>query len=300
MTDNQQKAHDLFFQTNLNQQQIADLVGVNRKTLYGWIKEGYWVRAKHAATYAPAILAEQYYAQLAALNSKIAERDEPFATKEEADIIRKLTITVNTIRNERQTCSETIELFTRFTDALMKKDKELAIKVTAHMDEYVKNLTTEGWIKNGRKYLRQERELDEEYQQWLMSHLPPFEPSPTPTPVGADPRVCPTQHGNDIVGADLTCIDDNITEPSTPASDETPLSAPRTPLSFNGVQNGVLPKPENTSKPATEANNEKNSNTRLSTNKKEKQGIAPPPMNRKERRLQQRMLKFKPNRSGRK
>jgi hypothetical protein len=181
MSDNEQKAHDLFFQTELNQQQIADLLNVNRKTLYGWIKQGNWIRAKCAAAYAPVVLAEQYYAQLAAMNNKIAEREDPFPTKEEADIIRKITATVNSIRNEKATCSETIQVLTNFTDDLLIIDPELTKKVAVHMNVFIKGMTDQGMFMQWNKDLRKEKDFERDYQEWVNTHRPPAPPeAPSP------------------------------------------------------------------------------------------------------------------------
>jgi hypothetical protein len=181
MSDNEQKAHDLFFQTELNQQQIADLLNVNRKTLYGWIKQGNWIRAKCAAAYAPVVLAEQYYAQLAAMNNKIAERDDPFPTKEEADIIRKITATVNAIRNEKATCSETIQVLTNFTDDMLLIDPELTKKVIVHMNVFIKGMTDQGMFMQWGKDLRKEKEFERDYLEWVNTHRPPAPPdAPSP------------------------------------------------------------------------------------------------------------------------
>ncbi len=230
MTENQQKAHDLFFQTDLNQQQIADLVGVNRKTLYGWIKQGNWLRAKHAANYAPMILVEQYYAQLAALNNKVAARDEPFPTKEEADIIRKISMTIEKVKNEKQAVCEIIELFTNFTNELKRKDMELTKKIIVH--EYVKKHTDEG---NPGKISRQEQEFEQEYQQWIIAHT-------TPCPSGSERA--------DSVSAlrdnRIICPDVTDTMAANQADQTANGQLPTGNCSAqNGVQNRVDPKLEN-------------------------------------------------------
>jgi len=264
MTENQQKAHDLFFQTDLNQQQIADLVGVNRKTLYGWIKQGNWLRAKHAANYAPMILVEQYYAQLAALNNKVAARDEPFPTKEEADIIRKISMTIEKVKNEKQAVCEIIELFTNFTNELKRKDMELTKKIIVHMDEYVKKHTDEG---NPGKISRQELEFEQEYQQWIIAHttLAPSDTSGAgPVPARSDsPMACPD--GTDTMAANQADQTANGQLPTGNCSTQ------------NGVQNRVDPKLENEDNRFTTNDLHEKSDEKFSTDKNKKQGAAPPP-----------------------
>ena len=170
MTENQQKAHNLFFQTDLNQQQIADLIGVNRKTLYGWIKQGKWLRAKHVANFSPAVLVGQYYEQLGALNTRIAARDEPIPTKDEADIMRKISITIEKIKNDKMHVCDIINVFEDFTNTLLRKDLDLTQQVMQHMDEYVHDHMDDCDID---KIARLDMELEREYQQWVNSHPSP-------------------------------------------------------------------------------------------------------------------------------
>jgi hypothetical protein len=222
MSDNEQKAHDLFFQTELNQQQIADLLNVNRKTLYGWIKQGNWIRAKCAAAYAPVVLAEQYYAQLAAMNNKIAERDDPFPTKEEADIIRKITATVNAIRNEKATCSETIQVLTNFTDDMLLVDPELTKKVIVHMNVFIKGMTDQGMFMQWGKDLRKEKEFERDHLEWINTHRPPAPPdAPSPeVPVTPNPPTDPVmpQANKTIPGKPGSHINHQSGTPAIPPS----------------------------------------------------------------------------------
>ena len=39
-TDQQKQAEELFFQTNLTKTEIAEAVGVSRRTIYNWISAG--------------------------------------------------------------------------------------------------------------------------------------------------------------------------------------------------------------------------------------------------------------------
>ncbi|HXS37616.1 MAG TPA: hypothetical protein VN721_13010 [Flavipsychrobacter sp.] len=109
ITMKKQQARDLYFQTDLTQTRIAELLDVDRKTIYLWIKEGAWAEIKRSAKHTPSILAEQYYSQLLAINQMIAAREEqPYPTPQEAETIRKLTLTIKHIK-DGQTRGETIE-----------------------------------------------------------------------------------------------------------------------------------------------------------------------------------------------
>jgi len=132
------QAHDLYFQTDMPQTQIAELLNVNRKTLYLWMKEGNWQQVKRSARHTPSILAEQYYRQLAAINDKIEAREEqPYPTREEAEIIRKLTLTIGRIKTG-QTMSEHIETMTRFMEQLKTEAPALVKEILPYTDSFIK------------------------------------------------------------------------------------------------------------------------------------------------------------------
>jgi len=122
----------------MSQTQIAELLNVNRKTLYLWMKEGNWQQVKRSARHTPSILAEQYYRQLAAINDKIEAREEqPYPTREEAEIIRKLTLTIGRIKTG-QTMSEHIETMTRFMEQLKTEAPALVKEILPYTDSFIK------------------------------------------------------------------------------------------------------------------------------------------------------------------
>ena len=172
MTTKQQQAHDLYFHSGLSHQQIADKVGINRKTLYDWRQQGKWLRAKCAAANAPMVLVEQYYGQLAALNLDIAARGLPYPNKEEASIIGRLTSAVRTVRRQGKTHAETIEVFSNFSEMLREKDPELNDKLAGYIDEFL-TTTAEGgnWYKDELQRNRQELAWLREYREYAESNF---------------------------------------------------------------------------------------------------------------------------------
>jgi|GEM_PF-1470792 len=171
-TTKQQQAHDLYFHSGLSQQQIADKVGINRKTLYDWRQQGKWLRAKCAAANAPMVLVEQYYGQLAALNLDIADRGNLFPSKDEASIITKLTSAVRTVRRQGKTHAETIEVFSNFSEMLRDKDPELNDKLAGYIDEFL-TTTAEGgnWYKDELRRNRQELAWLREYREYVENNF---------------------------------------------------------------------------------------------------------------------------------
>jgi transcriptional regulator with XRE-family HTH domain len=166
-----EKARNLFLQTDFTQQEIASLLGIDRKTLYRWIKEHGWSRARYAAAHAPSVLVEQYYEQLGEINRTIASRaDHPYPTKEESETIRRLASTIKTMRSGKQTASETMDVFTLFTDRLIRENRELTKTIMPYLDKHVKTLTEDGKLLHYSSIRQREEAFDSEYEQWLQEH----------------------------------------------------------------------------------------------------------------------------------
>ena len=222
-TDKQQQAFEIFFQTDLSQQQIAEMLGINRKTLYLWIKEGGWKRAKYAATHAPGILMEQYYAQLGAINQSISERTErPYPTKEEADIIRKLSTTIKTVNTGIQTVGECVQVFHAFTDRLRRTNLSLTKQLLPHMTSYIKELTEEGQWLYYSEMRRSQAKFDKEYGEWV-----------TQNP--AQEEVAPTTDTHIPTPADIPATAPDPTPPPQ-SNNDSPTPLPEK----NGASNGAL------------------------------------------------------------
>ena len=62
--ESQQLAENLYCTTRLSQEEISSLVGINRKTLYTWIKDKNWVRQPHAEEVVPLRLLSKCYSQI--------------------------------------------------------------------------------------------------------------------------------------------------------------------------------------------------------------------------------------------
>jgi len=160
-----QQAENLFFNSELTQQQIADTVGINRKTLYDWKQQGNWLRARCVTSNAPMVLCSQYYEQLAALNVDIADRDIAWPTKDEANIIGKLNNTIRTLRRDGKTKADATEILTNFSELLREKDPELNDKIADYIEEFLKT-TESGWYKDQLRRKRQEQRYEKEYREY--------------------------------------------------------------------------------------------------------------------------------------
>ena len=290
MEPDQQRAFNFFFQTDLTQQQIADLLDINRRTLHRWMKEGGWKRAKYAASHAPGVLIEQYYEQLGQMNLKIAQRaEQPYPTKEESETIRRITATIKQMRSGHATCAESVEVFMGFTEKLRKKDMALLADVLPHITQYIKSLTQDGRFLNYAHYRYEEDTFDKEYEQWCKNNPERPQdgeaPSPTPEPLPPTPPV------GDTTLSELT--PPSPSERACPAfsagAGERPLAPEKLPACKGGddqkasaslirgggtpagqatqnvTSNGTSANPENNLKPLQHNTPAQNDNTELST-----------------------------------
>ena len=157
-----EQARRLYFQSKLTKPQIAAILDVKPRTLFDWIREGDWKCARSAAANAPMLITERYYAQLNAINESIRDRPErPFPTKEESEIIRKLTLSIKQMRL-RLGIGETMEIFTHFSNYLSQNRpqhmEEIMDCMTDYLRSFNRSLTQE--------YTRQNREEEDSNNEW--------------------------------------------------------------------------------------------------------------------------------------
>lgn len=143
-TTAREQARRLYFQSNFTQQQIADTTGVNVRTVFDWINQGDWKRAKDMVLNAPTFLAEQYYTQLAALNNVIAARTEaPYPTKEESEIMRRVTGTLKTVKT-KQTRSQLVDMLADFSAFAADHSPNITKLLNIVVGEYLKLMSGDG------------------------------------------------------------------------------------------------------------------------------------------------------------
>ena len=138
LNEKKQQAKELFFQTDLSKTQIANLLGISRRSLHYWVKDEHWDRLRESATQIPALLAEKCYHIFGHLTDQYLSelRATKPITHKEADTLHKLVITINKLKN-RSTLNENIETFSYFLEGLKKQAPELATQVTPYIDKYL-------------------------------------------------------------------------------------------------------------------------------------------------------------------
>lgn len=136
--DKQLHAKELFFQTALNKTQIADAVGVPRRTLHFWIKKNNWDRLKNSAEHMPSLMVENCYHILGNYTRNILDADkyDESLSRDHADIMYKITATIQKLKN-RSSLNDSMEMFALFQDGLSKENPELATALIPYIERYI-------------------------------------------------------------------------------------------------------------------------------------------------------------------
>jgi len=132
------QAKTLFFQSGLNNTQIASLLNVSRRSISTWVKEGDWNRLKQSAKYLPSMLAENCYHIIGHLTESYLSESRltnPITYKE-IEGLHKLTLTAKKLQN-RCTINENMELFGYFMEMVSKRNPELAQTIHPYIDEFI-------------------------------------------------------------------------------------------------------------------------------------------------------------------
>ena len=153
----QEEAKDLYFQTNMSKTEIANTVGVNRRTILRWCAQDNWEKLRQSSRHMPALVAEKCYYLIDIYTSRLLQDPSlSTLTLKEAQTLHLLATTIKKIKN-RSTINESMEMFNFFLEGLKKKDPQLAAEVLPEMEEYmtarrnrdVNDFLLQGFDKNG-------------------------------------------------------------------------------------------------------------------------------------------------------
>jgi|GEM_PF-1135350 len=136
--EQQQQARNLFFETDLTQAQIAELVGISTKTMSLWTNEGHWKKLKSLAKRVPMAILDEMYTEIAEMNETIRARPvgKRFATREEADVRTKTFNAIHKVMDFQLPVNHT-EVMTNFIDYLRKRSMADAKAIVKYADEFV-------------------------------------------------------------------------------------------------------------------------------------------------------------------
>ncbi len=138
--EKKQAARNLFLHSDRTRAEIADLIDINTKTLYLWIKHGRWEQMKTAARQTPASLLQDVYDHIEAVNNKIKAREDRCPTYQEVEMLRKLFASTKHI--QKLNIGTYIEAFTELTSFINDHDSALGKKVVTLTDKYIKGLVS--------------------------------------------------------------------------------------------------------------------------------------------------------------
>lgn len=204
--DQKLQARELYFQTDLNQSQIAAEVGVSQKTVSLWVSAGRWATLKEMSRNTPAMMVDNMYAELVELNNAIQTREpgKRFATREEADIRRKLLLGIRCIQ-QQQSAGSHMEVLLNFIEFLKRSAPALTKEITLLADSYLcgeKSLGREPRFQSydlpaheqapetATEELAQNQvgTIPEEQAAPPVPPAPPVSPAPVPPPTPQPPR----------------------------------------------------------------------------------------------------------------
>ena len=199
-----EQARDLYFQTNMSKTEIAEKVGVSRKTILFWSKEDNWDKLRQSARNVPSLVAEKCYHLIDQYASDLLGTGVGYnsLTLKHAQTIHLLAASIKKLKN-RSTVNESMELFNFFLEGLKRREPELARQITPQIEQYISvrndaqidDFLQDGFDANGllsfpvqeaqEQYLdeKEYKELTREFTQFLNNRevTTPVE-NTTPTP----------------------------------------------------------------------------------------------------------------------
>ena len=135
-----EEARNLYFQTNMSKTEIAEKIGVCRKTILFWAKEDNWDKLRQSARNVPSLVAEKCYHLIDQYASDLLGTGVGYNTMtlKHAQTIHLLAASIKKLKN-RSTVNESMELFNFFLDGLSRREPELARQIAPQIEQYISN-----------------------------------------------------------------------------------------------------------------------------------------------------------------
>lgn len=135
-TEEKNYAQILYVNENLTAKEIASRVSVSEKTVGKWIKDGNWEKLRKSLLVTKQNMISMLYDQLDHLNTAIAGREIKVADSKEADIISKLSTSIQRLEVETS-IGQIVEVARTFIDFVRAYDLDFAQAVTKHFDAFI-------------------------------------------------------------------------------------------------------------------------------------------------------------------
>lgn len=134
----------IYLKENMTQQEIADTVGVTRRTVVRWVAEWEPLKLNLLQTREERIAST--LAQLDELDRMIAGREEGqrFPTSKEADVRRKLTADLDALEQEASV-RDIYNVSRGLLDFIRKQDIDKAKELSDYINDYIKDRMK--WVK---------------------------------------------------------------------------------------------------------------------------------------------------------
>ncbi|MEL5894163.1 DUF1804 family protein [Bacteroides sp. GD17] len=133
-------ARTLYLKDNLTQQEIAEKVGVARKTINRWIATEKWEEMKVGVTLSREQQIANLHRQVMELNNTILSRPEGerYATPAEADTLGKLAAAIKKMESDVG-IADLVSVGIRFIEWIRPIDLDKAKEITIFWDKFIKD-----------------------------------------------------------------------------------------------------------------------------------------------------------------
>ena len=129
-------AQILFVNENLTAKEIAERVHVSERTMGTWIKKGNWEKLKKSPLVTKQHQISQLYDQFEFLNKQIIDRDYKVADAKEADVISKITSSIQRMEVETS-IGQIVEVARNFLDFCREYDLDFTKEASKHFDSFI-------------------------------------------------------------------------------------------------------------------------------------------------------------------
>lgn len=133
-------AKELYLTGKHQQKEIAKMVGVAENTIGRWIKDGKWELLRANLTTTKESVLSNWYAQLAALNRTISEREDGqrFPTSSESDRMIKVSAAIKKLETETG-IGEITSVCTGLCEFVRQYDVDKAKEISDHFNAYIES-----------------------------------------------------------------------------------------------------------------------------------------------------------------
>ena len=151
--EQQQLAKELFLDTNLSKTEIAEKVGVDRRTIRIWSQEGNWENLRRSSQHLPAMVAEKCYYLIDQYATHLLSDGGTISTfsHKDAHAINQLASAIKKIKT-RSAVNESMEMFNYFIEDVKRKDPKMAENISPFIEDYLtkrKDITTSDFRLSG-------------------------------------------------------------------------------------------------------------------------------------------------------